>query len=81
MKSRDVFLTPPLSSICRLVYWLCLSLGGSSIRGFGFGLSFFPILTMLGINLYYVCSSVGPEAVFDVAPPTTPPPPRQRWWG
>lgn len=66
---------------CRLIYWLCLAVGSSSIRALGFGLSFFPILVMLGANLYYVCSSVGQEGVFDVAPPTTAPPPRQRWWG
>ncbi|AWP21540.1 putative transmembrane protein 79-like isoform 2 [Scophthalmus maximus] len=64
----------------RLIYWLCLSLG-SSIRGLGFGFSFFPILVMLGANFYYICSSVGQDAVFDVEPPTTAPPPRQRWWG
>ena len=66
---------------CRLIYWLCLSLGGSSIRGLGFGLSFLPILVMLGANLYYICSSVGQGAVFDVEQPTPPPGPRQRWWG
>lgn len=66
---------------CRLIYWLCLSLG-SSIRGLGFGFSFFPILVMLGANLYYICASVGQGAVFDVEPPTTaPPPPKLRWWG
>ncbi|KAF7653817.1 hypothetical protein LDENG_00078130 [Lucifuga dentata] len=64
----------------RLIYWLCLSLG-SSVRGFGFGLSFFPILVMLGVNLYYICSSVGQGAVFNVASPTTAPSPRQNWWG
>uniref|UniRef100_A0A3Q4BQX0 Uncharacterized protein n=1 Tax=Mola mola TaxID=94237 RepID=A0A3Q4BQX0_MOLML len=84
--SQDLVKLVPLLTIVfvfgRLIYWLCLSLGGSSIRGLGFGLSFLPILTMLGVNLYYVCSSVGSEAVFDVGPPATPPPPpRQLWWG
>lgn len=65
---------------CRLIYWLCLSLG-STIRGLGFGLSFLPILVMLGVNLYYVCSSVGQGSVFDIEQPTMAPPPRQRWWG
>ncbi|KAM7373309.1 hypothetical protein PAMP_008172 [Pampus punctatissimus] len=82
--SQDLVKLVPLLTIVfvfgRLIYWLCLSLG-SSIRGFGFGLSFFPILIMLGANLYYVCASVGQMAVFDVAPPTTPSPPKQRWWG
>ncbi|KAK2830483.1 hypothetical protein Q5P01_018414 [Channa striata] len=82
--SQDLVKLVPLLTIVfvfgRLIYWLCLSLD-SSIRGLGFGLSFFPILVMLGTNLYYVCSSVGEGSVFDVAPPTTAPPPRQRWWG
>lgn len=82
--SQDLVKLVPLLTIIfafgRLIYWLCLSLD-SSIRGLGFGFSFLPILVMLGANLYYVCSSVGQSAVFDVAPPTTAPPPRQRWWG
>uniref|UniRef100_UPI0037E89E85 transmembrane protein 79-like n=1 Tax=Semicossyphus pulcher TaxID=241346 RepID=UPI0037E89E85 len=82
--SQDLVKLVPLLTIIfvfgRLIYWLCLSLG-STIRGLGFGLSFLPILVMLGANLYYICSSMGQGAVFDVAPPTTAPPPRQRWWG
>ncbi|CAL8294865.1 unnamed protein product [Merluccius merluccius] len=67
-------------AVGRLIYWVCLSLG-SSVRALGFGFSFFPILLMLGVNLYYVFSSVGQGAVFDVEPPTKEPPPMQRWWG
>ncbi|XP_035038033.1 transmembrane protein 79 [Hippoglossus stenolepis] len=82
--SQELVKLVPLLTIMfvfgRLIYWICLSLG-SSFRGLGFGFSFFPILVMLGVNLYYVCSSVGQESVFDVEPPTTAPPPRQRWWG
>ncbi|XP_038581756.1 transmembrane protein 79 [Micropterus salmoides] len=81
--SQDLVKLVPLLTIVfvfgRLIYWLCLSLS-SSIRGFGFGFSFFPILVMLGANLYYVCSSVDQEAVFDDTPPTTPPP-KWSWWG
>ncbi|XP_031722170.1 transmembrane protein 79 isoform X1 [Anarrhichthys ocellatus] len=81
--SQDLLKLVPLLTIIfvfgRLIYWLCLSLG-SSIRGLGFGFSFFPILVMLGTNLYFVCSSVGQGAVFEVEPPTTAPP-RLRWWG
>lgn len=81
--SQDLVKLVPLLTIIfvfgRLIYWLCLSLG-SSIRGLGFGFSFFPILVMLGANLYYVCASVGQGAVFDVAPPTKAPSPRLRWW-
>ncbi|XP_029299694.1 transmembrane protein 79 isoform X2 [Cottoperca gobio] len=82
--SQDLVKLVPLLTIIfvfgRLIYWLCLSLG-SSFRGLGFGFSFFPMLAMLGVNLYFICSSVGQGAVFDVEPPTTAPPPRQRWWG
>ncbi|XP_041867538.1 uncharacterized protein LOC121656914 [Melanotaenia boesemani] len=82
--SQDLVKLVPLLTIIfvfgRLIYWLCLSFG-STIRGFGFAFSFFPILVMLGANLYFVCSSEGQDSVFDVAPPTTAPPPKQRWWG
>ncbi|KAM6903276.1 uncharacterized protein tmem79a [Lycodopsis pacificus] len=82
--SQDLLKLVPLLTIIfvfgRLIYWLCLSLG-SSIRGLGFGFSFFPILVMLGTNLYFVCSSVGQGAVFEVEAPTTAPPPSLRWWG
>ncbi|KAK5854870.1 hypothetical protein PBY51_005025 [Eleginops maclovinus] len=82
--SQDMVKLVPLLTIIfvfgRLIYWLCVSLD-SSFRSLGFGLSFFPILVMLGVNLYYICSTVGPEAVFDVELPTTAPPPKQRWWG
>ncbi|TTZ70362.1 Transmembrane protein 79 [Bagarius yarrelli] len=64
----------------RLIYWpgVCF---GSSVRVLGFSLSFLPVLALMGLNLYFVCSSSGQGAVFDVAPPTTPPPPKARWWG
>nr|XP_061808261.1 transmembrane protein 79-like [Nerophis lumbriciformis] len=82
--SHDLIKMVPLLSVIfvfgRLIYWLCLSLG-SSVRGLGFGLSFFPMLVMLAANIYYVSSSTGTESVFDVEPPTTAPPPQQRWWG
>lgn len=67
-------------SIGRLIYWVCLSLG-SSVRALGFGFSFFPILVMLGVNLYYIFSSAGQGSVFDMEPPTKEPPPMPRWWG
>lgn len=81
--SQDMVKLVPLLTIIfafgRLIYWLCLSLR-SSIRGLGFSFSFAPVLLMLGVNLYYVCSSVGPGAVFDVEAPPTEAPPRQRSW-
>ncbi|XP_076862423.1 transmembrane protein 79 [Brachyhypopomus gauderio] len=81
--NQDMLKLVPLLTIIfvfgRLIYWACVSLG-SSVRALGFGLSFFPLLALLGLNLYFVCSSTGLEAVFDTAPP---PPPLQnhRWWG
>lgn len=81
--SQDLVKLVPLLTIIfafgRLIYWLCLSLR-SSIRGFGFSFSFAPVLLMLGVNLYYVCSSLGHGAVFDVEPPPTEAPPKQRSW-
>ncbi|KAG1929042.1 transmembrane protein 79-like [Pimephales promelas] len=64
----------------RMIYWVCVAFG-SSVRAFGHALSFLPLLVLLGANLYFIGSVGGPEAVFDVAPPTTAPPPRLRWWG
>lgn len=82
--SQDLVKLVPLLTIIfafgRLIYWLCLALK-SSIRGFGFSFSFMPILVMLGVNLYYICSSMGQGAVFDVEPPQTAAPPKMRWWG
>lgn len=82
--SQDLVKLVPLLTIIfafgRLIYWLCLSLQ-SSIRGFGFSFSFVPVVVMLGVNLYYVCSSAGQGAVFDVQPPPTEAPPKQRWFG
>ncbi|XP_037548754.1 transmembrane protein 79 [Nematolebias whitei] len=81
--SQDLVKLVPLLTIIfvfgRLIYWLCLALD-STVRGFGFGLSFFPILVMLGVNFYYVCSSVGQGSIFDAGPPATDPPPQLRWW-
>ncbi|XP_044305200.1 transmembrane protein 79 [Varanus komodoensis] len=40
-----------LFAISRLLYWLAYAMG-RSFRGFGFGLTFLPIVTMLLFNLY-----------------------------
>uniref|UniRef100_A0A8C6S360 Transmembrane protein 79a n=1 Tax=Neogobius melanostomus TaxID=47308 RepID=A0A8C6S360_9GOBI len=82
--SQDLVKLVPLLTIIfafgRLIYWLCLSLR-SAIRGFGFSFSFAPVIVMLGVNLYYVCSSMGPGSVFDVASPTQAPPRQRSWFG
>ncbi|KAI7798694.1 transmembrane protein 79 [Triplophysa rosa] len=64
----------------RVIYWVC-AVFGSSGRALGFGLSFLPLLPLLGANIYFICSTEGRGVVFDVAPPTTAPPPKLRWWG
>ena len=66
----------------RLVYWLAASLG-SSIRGFGFGLSFLPSLTMLVANLYFIFTMEAAGSLFaqEVETPYNPPPGKQRIFG
>ncbi|XP_072503335.1 transmembrane protein 79 [Notamacropus eugenii] len=51
-----------LFAISRLVYWLTFAVG-RSFRGFGYGLSFLPLLSMLVWNLYYMFL-VEPERIF-----------------
>ncbi|XP_052036107.1 transmembrane protein 79 [Apodemus sylvaticus] len=42
-----------LFAISRLIYWLTFAVG-RSFRGFGYGLTFLPLLAMLMWNLYYM---------------------------
>ncbi|XP_053464284.1 transmembrane protein 79 [Nycticebus coucang] len=42
-----------LFAISRLIYWLTFAVG-RSFRGFGYGLTFLPLLCMLAWNLYYM---------------------------
>lgn len=42
-----------LFAVSRLIYWLTFAVG-RSFRGFGFGLTFLPLLSMLLWNLYYM---------------------------
>nr|XP_004667337.1 transmembrane protein 79 [Jaculus jaculus]XP_044994554.1 transmembrane protein 79 [Jaculus jaculus]XP_044994555.1 transmembrane protein 79 [Jaculus jaculus] len=42
-----------LFAISRLIYWLTFAIG-RSFRGFGYGLTFLPLLAMLLWNLYYM---------------------------
>ncbi|XP_020847196.1 transmembrane protein 79 [Phascolarctos cinereus] len=51
-----------LFAISRLVYWLTFAVG-RSFRGFGYGLTFLPLLSMLVWNLYYMFL-VEPERMF-----------------
>lgn len=45
--------TLPLPAAPRLIYWLTFAVG-RSFRGFGYGLTFLPLLSMLVWNLYYM---------------------------
>ncbi|XP_038624435.1 transmembrane protein 79 [Tachyglossus aculeatus] len=54
-----------LFAISRLVYWVTFAMG-RSFRGFGFGLTFLPLLAMLGWNLYHMFL-VEPERLFTSA--------------
>ncbi|CAJ1061324.1 transmembrane protein 79 [Xyrichtys novacula] len=67
----------------RLVYWVAVAFG-SSIRGFGFGLSFLPSVAMMVANIYFIFTVEASGSIFSLpAPPeeTLTPPGRQRFWG
>ncbi|XP_008153874.2 transmembrane protein 79 isoform X1 [Eptesicus fuscus] len=51
-----------LFAVSRLIYWLTFAIG-RSFRGFGYGLTFLPLLSMLVWNLYYMFV-VEPERMF-----------------
>lgn len=70
-------------AVGRLVYWLAASLG-SSVRGFGFGMSFLPSLTMLVANIYFIFTLEAAGSIFAQQGDTLhdpPPAPKQRFWG
>ncbi|XP_014867031.1 PREDICTED: transmembrane protein 79 [Poecilia mexicana] len=68
----------------RLAYWLAAAFG-SSLRGFGFGLSFLPSLVMMAANFYFIFTVESAGSVFGAAPPPDeplpPPTGKQRFWG
>ncbi|XP_069576385.1 transmembrane protein 79 [Brachyistius frenatus] len=68
----------------RLVYWAA-SAFGSSVRGFGFGLSFLPSVTIMVANFYFIFTVEAAGSIFSLPPPPqealTPPAGRQRFWG
>ncbi|KAL6109904.1 tmem79 [Pungitius sinensis] len=68
----------------RLVYWVAAAFS-SSIRGFGFGLSFLPSLAMMAANFYFIFSVEASGSVFVLPSPAellpTPPAGKQRFWG
>ncbi|KAJ8273540.1 hypothetical protein GJAV_G00102770 [Gymnothorax javanicus] len=80
--SQDLLKLVPLLTIVfafgRLVYWVCVALR-SPVRGLGFGLSFLPILPMLGANLYFIFTLEGGGGILAVEPPATAAPRRLTW--
>ncbi|KAM7421691.1 hypothetical protein PAMA_015710 [Pampus argenteus] len=68
----------------RLVYWVAAAFG-SSIRGFGFGLSFLPSLAMMVANIYFIFSVEASGSIFSLPPSPeevlTPPAGRHSFWG
>lgn len=68
----------------RLFYWVAAAFG-SSIRGFGFGLSFLPSLAMMAANVYFIFTVEAAGSIFSLPPPPeevlAPPAGRQRFWG
>ncbi|CAF95040.1 unnamed protein product [Tetraodon nigroviridis] len=61
----------------RLVYWVAAAFG-SSVRGFGFGLSFLPSIAMMVANFYFVFTVEAAGSIFSHPPP---PDSKQRFWG
>ncbi|XP_078393445.1 transmembrane protein 79-like [Cetorhinus maximus] len=71
-------------ALARLIYWVAYAMS-STFRGFGYGLTFFPIVGLLVANLCYMfvlgpdkmfaTSASGPEGQEEASGP------RQRFWG
>ncbi|KAM9782562.1 transmembrane protein 79 [Neosynchiropus ocellatus] len=86
--SQELLKLVPLLTIVfalgRLVYWVSAAFG-SSIRGFGFGLSFMPSLVMMVANIYFIFTLESSGSFFSLpaAPERqqTVSPGRQRFWG
>lgn len=65
----------------RLVYWVAAAFQ-SSVRAFGFGLSFLPSLAMMGANLYFlVAMEMNGDAFSSPQMEQRLPSGRQRFWG
>lgn len=68
---------------CRLIYWAAAAFG-SSVRAFGFGLSFLPSVVMMVANFYFIFTVEAAGSIFSTSPgaePLAPPPGKQRFWG
>lgn len=71
------------SCVRRLVYWVAAAFG-SSVRGFGFGLSFLPSVAMMFANFYFIFAVEAAGSIFSRPPlpeALAPPSGKQRFWG
>ncbi|XP_061838980.1 transmembrane protein 79-like isoform X1 [Nerophis lumbriciformis] len=85
LRQEHLKLVPLLAivfALGRLAYWVAAAFG-SSVRGFGFGLTFLPILVMATTNMVFIYAKE-PSWIFRLHPnmevlalPTS----RQRFWG
>ncbi|XP_062897768.1 transmembrane protein 79-like [Mobula hypostoma] len=68
-------------ALARLIYWLTFAIS-STFRGFGYGLTFFPILGLLICNLCYMFV-LSPDQMFStsLSQEEQSQAPRQRFWG
>ncbi|XP_067878761.1 transmembrane protein 79-like [Heterodontus francisci] len=71
-------------ALARLIYWLTFAIS-STFRGFGYGLTFFPVLGLLVCNLCYMFI-LAPDKMFATSASETEGQekasgPRQRFWG
>ncbi|KAK2845230.1 hypothetical protein Q5P01_011889 [Channa striata] len=71
-------------AIGRLIYWVAAAFG-SSVRGFGFGLSFLPSLVMMVANIYFIFTVEAAGSIFSLPSPSedelSPTTGKQRFWG
>ncbi|XP_078064112.1 transmembrane protein 79-like [Mustelus asterias] len=71
-------------ALARLIYWLTFAIS-STFRGFGYGLTFFPIVALLVANLCYMFV-LSPDKIFatsdsEAGEQEKASGPRQRFWG
>lgn len=81
---RNPLIRMRLFSVSRFVYWVAATFG-SSVRGFGFGLSFLPSLVMMVANIYFIFTVEAAGSIFSLPASSeeelTPPASKQRFWG
>ncbi|KAG8432061.1 hypothetical protein GDO86_019525 [Hymenochirus boettgeri] len=69
-----------LFALSQLIYWLSFAVG-RSFRGFGYGLAFLPLVSMLGCNLCFMFLLEPEKMVYLGSPDTSKADPKVRTWG